>query len=143
MEKQIINDLKSQDISFVVAGNGKTHIKKSNGIIDVASNNHQESDTFMGCCFGLVDLENKVVCVKSNDTDVFTIMLSNYEKLNGVALLIARSSKKWINLTKINEQLGAEKAKALIGCHGFSGCSTFEKINGKSKRYVDKIVFKQ
>ena len=31
---------------------------------------------------GLVDLENKVVCVKSNDTDVFTIMLDNYEKLN-------------------------------------------------------------
>ena len=82
MEKQVINDLKSQYISFVVTGNDKTCILKSNGTIDVASNNHKESDTFMRYFLGLVDLENKVVCVKSNDTDVFTIMLDNYEKLN-------------------------------------------------------------
>ena len=36
----------------------------------------------MSYCLGIVDLENKVVYVKSNDTDVFTIMLGNYEKLN-------------------------------------------------------------
>ena len=38
----------------------------------------------MHFCLGLVDLENKVVCVKSNDTDVFTNMVGNYEKLNGL-----------------------------------------------------------
>ena len=88
MEKQVINHLKSLDISFVVAGNGKTHIKKSNGTVDVASSNHEQNDAFMRHCLGLVDLENKVVCVKSNDNNVFTIMLGNYEKLNGLALLI-------------------------------------------------------
>ena len=43
---------------------------------------------------GLVDLENKDVCMKSNVTDVFTIMLGNYEKLNDLALLIAWSNEK-------------------------------------------------
>ena len=33
-------------------------------------------------------------------TDVFTIMLGNYEKLNGLTLLIAVSNKKWGYLTK-------------------------------------------
>ena len=32
----------------------------------------------------------------SNDTDVFTIMLGNYEKQNGLTLLIAWSNEKWI-----------------------------------------------
>ena len=62
-----------------------------------------ESDTFMSYCLGLVDLENKVVCVKSNDADVFTIMLGNYEKLNDLTLLIARSNEMFMNLTKIYE----------------------------------------
>ena len=87
----------------------------------------------MRYCLGLVDLENKVVCVKSNDTDVFTIMLSNYEKLNGLTLLIAWSNEKWINLTKLYKQLGAEKAVTVIGFHCFSGCDTVEKFQGKSK----------
>ena len=47
VEKQVINHLRSQDISFtvVVAGNGRTHIKNSNCTVDVASNNHEESST--------------------------------------------------------------------------------------------------
>ena len=125
-EKQVINHLKSEDISFAVAGNGRTHIKKSNGTIDVASNNHKESDTLMHYCLGLVDLENKVVCVKSNEVDAFTIMLGNYEKLNGLTLLIVSwSNEKWIKLTKVYELLGAEKAKRLICFHCFSGCAKF------------------
>ena len=34
LEKQVINYLKRQDISFVVPGNGKTHIKKGNSTVD-------------------------------------------------------------------------------------------------------------
>ena len=70
MVKQVINHLKSQDVSFVVAGNGETCIKKSSDTIDVASKNHKESATLMCYCLELVDFENKVTCVKSNDTDV-------------------------------------------------------------------------
>ena len=40
LQKQVVNHLKSQDIYFVVAGNGKTHSKNSNSTVDVASNNH-------------------------------------------------------------------------------------------------------
>ena len=32
----------------------------------------------------------------ANDTDVFTIMFGNYEKLNGLTLFIAWSNEKWI-----------------------------------------------
>ena len=64
-------------------------------VVDVASNNHKESDTLMCYCLGLVPLENKIVYVKSCDTDVFTIVLRNYDKLNGLTLLIA-----WSNIKK-------------------------------------------
>ena len=50
----------------------------------------------MHYCQGIVDLENTFVCVMSNDTDVFTIMLGNYEKQNGLTLLIAWSNEKYI-----------------------------------------------
>ena len=43
----------------------------------------------MGYCLEIVDLENKVVYVKSIDIDIFTIMLGNYEKLNGLTLFTA------------------------------------------------------
>ena len=60
MKNQVINHLKGQDVSFVVAGNCKTHAKKSNGTADVTSNNHKESDTLMRYCLPLIDLENKL-----------------------------------------------------------------------------------
>ena len=63
----------------------------------------------------------------------FTILLGNYEKLNGFTLLIAWSNEKRINLTKVYEQLGAEKAKGLIGFHCFSCCKTAEKFIKKYK----------
>ena len=87
----------------------------------------------MRYCLGLVNLENKVVCVKSNYTDIVTIMLGNYAKLNGLTLLIDWSNEEWINLTKVNEQLGAEKANTLIGFHCFSSCGTVGKFTRKSK----------
>ena len=43
---------------------------------------------------GLVNLEIKSICVKSNDTDIFTVTLENYGKLNVLTLLIAWSNKK-------------------------------------------------
>lgn len=81
----------------------------------------------------LVDLENKVVSDNSNETDVLTIVLGNYEKLNGLISLIARSNEKWINLDELCEQLGAEQVMTLIVFHDFSGCDIVEKFTGKSK----------
>ena len=78
-------------------------LKSQKAMVNVASSNQEESDTLKRYWLGLVDLENKVVCVKSNDADVFTIMLGNYEKLNDLTLLIARSNEKLMNLTKIYE----------------------------------------
>ena len=91
---------------------------------------------------GLVDLENKDVCMKSNGTDVFTIMLGNYEKLNDLALLIAWSNEKQINLTKIYQHLGAEKPNVLIGIRCFSGCDTVDKFTKKPKDTWTKSFLK-
>ena len=41
-------------------------------------------------------------------------MLGNYEKLNGLTLLIAWSNEKWINLPEVCEQLETEKEKRLL-----------------------------
>ena len=48
-------------------------------------------------------------------------------------LLTAWSNEKWIHLTKVHEQLGAQKVKALIGFQRFSGCGTVEEFTEKSK----------
>ena len=93
----------------------------------------------MQYCLGLVDLENKVVCVKSNGNDAFTITLGNYKKLNRLTLLIAWSNEKWTNLANVYEQLGAEKANRLIGFHCFSSCDTVEKFTGKSRHTWAKL----
>ena len=66
------------------------------------------------------------LCLKSSGTDVFTIMLRNYEKKNGLTILIAWYNEKWINFTKAYEQLGAEKAKELIDFHCW-GAATLSK----------------
>ena len=72
-------------------------LKSQKAMVNVASSNQEESDTLKRYWLGLVDLENKVVCAKPNDTDVFTIMLGKYEKLNGSTLIIAWSIENWIN----------------------------------------------
>ena len=96
-------------------------------------NSHEESDTLMRCYLVLVDLENKVICVKSNYTDAFTAMFGNFEELNGLTLPIACSNEKWVNLPNAYAQLGTEEAKALIDFHCFSGCNSVEEFTGKTK----------
>ena len=145
MEKQVINYLKNQDIYFVVAGNGKTHIKNSNSTTDVVSNNHQESHTHMCYCLGLDDLENEVVCFISNDTNVFNVMLGNYERLNSLTLLISWSNEKWIHLTKVYEQLGTKKPKALFAFTASATATLLRslpespKIHGQN-RFLNSIL---
>ena len=68
-------------------------------------------------------------------------MLGNYEKINSLTLLIGWSNEKWINLTKVYDQPGAEKANALIGFQCFTGCDTVEKFTGKSKNECTKLFF--
>ena len=64
---------------------------------------------------------------------MFLLLCLATEKLNGLTLLIAWSNEKRIDLTKVYVQLGAEKGKALIGFHCFSGCNTVEKFTKKCK----------
>ena len=82
----------------------------------------------MGYCLGLVDLEHKVVCVKSSDTGVFIIMLGNYEKLNGLALPTNCFVKRKVYKYNKSKQLGTEKVNSLIGFCYFSGCTLLRRL---------------
>ena len=108
----------------------KLIIKNSNGTVDVA-NNHKESDTLICAIACDLSIWRIKLCVKLNDTDVFTSCLATMKMV--LTLLIAWSNEKWVNLTKVYEQLGAEKANTLIGFHCFSACDTVEKLTGESK----------
>ena len=86
------------------------------------------------------------LCVKSSGTDVFTIMLRNYEKKkNGLTLLIAWYNEKWTHFTKAYEQLGAEKAKELIDftVGGLRHCRGFKRKSRDtwSKSFLNSDVF--
>ena len=96
-------------------------------------NSHEESDILMRYYLVLDDLENKVICVKSNYTDAFTATFGNYEELNGLTLPTACSNEKQLNFPKAYAQLGTEEAKALIDFHCFSGCNSVEEFTGKTK----------
>jgi hypothetical protein len=126
----IHDHLKKKNKSFIVAGNGKS---VSSGFSIEGINNHEESDTLMRRCLALVDITDKVVCVKSNDTDVFVIMLGLQHRLNCQQMLIEWTSEKWIDVTRVHQEIGKAKAEAIIGFHCFTGCDTVEKFSGKTK----------
>ena len=93
-------------------------------------------------CLYLVDLTGKIVCVKSNDTDVFVIMLCLMHRLNCQQLLIEWFGEKWIDVTRVYREIGRTKAEALIGFHCFSGCDTVAKFSGKSKAKWTAVFLK-
>ena len=121
-----IHDYLKKEKTFIIAGNGVT----ISSYCDVGGvNNHKESDTLMRHCFSIIDIIGKIVRVKSNDTDVFVIV----HQLNCQQLLMEWSGEKWIDVTRVYQEIGRTKAEPLIGFHCFSGCATVEKFSGKSK----------
>ena len=68
-----LNHLNKKNKSFIVAGN---EITISSGFNIEGINNHEESETLMRYCLALVDITDKVVCVKSNGPMIQTSSLS-------------------------------------------------------------------
>ena len=96
-------------------------------------NNHEESDSLMIHCLTLVEVTGKIVSIYSNDTDVFVTFLGNYHKFSMKRLLMHWSTNTWLDITKVYENIGELKAKALNGFHCLKGCDTVENFTGRSK----------
>lgn len=68
------------------------------------------------------------VVIRSADTDVFFIALTNIFKMNPRTRLYlevgyaSKNSIKFIDLSRIYKELGPEVAKSLAGFHCFTGC---------------------
>jgi len=79
------------------------------------------------------------VVIRSVDTDVFIIALSNISKMNPQKKLYletglaAKNSLKFFNISSISEMLGQDLARSLSGFHSFTGCDQIPAFAGKGK----------
>ena len=93
-------------------------------------NNHEESDSLMIHCLTHVEVTGKIVSIYSNGTDVVVTSLCNYHMFSMKRLLMHCSTKTWLDSTKVYENIGELKAKALIGFHCLTGYDSVEKFTG-------------
>lgn len=79
------------------------------------------------------------VVIRSVDTDLFIIALSNISKMNPQKKLYletglaAKNSLKFFNISSISEMLGQDLARSLSGFHSFTGCDQIPTFAGKGK----------
>lgn len=77
------------------------------------------------------------VVIRSVDTDVFIIALSNISKMNPqkscIWRLAAKNSLKFFNISSISEMLGQDLPRNLSGFHSFTGCDQIPTFAGKGK----------
>ncbi|CAB4017001.1 Hypothetical predicted protein [Paramuricea clavata] len=95
---------------------------------------HEEADTRMLLHASHATRYNNVL-VRSPDTDVFVLLLhfsltipAKLYFLTGV-----KDRTRILDMEYIVQQLGAEKCKALIGFHSFTGCDSTSSFYGYSK----------
>ena len=68
---------------YVIACNHKTFLSLT-GYTNEEKNDHEEADTLIILCLGLVDdfIKHKIVNVYCADNDVFLLILSHSDKIN-------------------------------------------------------------
>lgn len=99
---------------------------------------HEEADTRMIAHAASIPTPATVV-IRSADTDVFVIALTNIFKMNPRTKLYleveyaSKNSIKFIDLSRIYKELGPELAKSLAGFHCFTGCDQIPSFAGKGK----------
>ena len=86
------------------------------------------------------------VVIRSADTDVFVIALTNIFKMDPRMKLYlevgyaSKNSLKFIDLSRIAQHLGPELARSLAGFHCFTGCDQIPSFAGKGKVTPLKIL---
>ena len=120
---------------YVIAGNHKTFLSLG-GYTNEEKNDHEEADTLIILCHGLVDdfIKHKIVNVYCADTDVFLLLLSHSDKINCQCLYMHLVKGK-VDIKLVCKMLGNETSKALLPFHGLTGSDTTGKFERKSKQF--------
>ena len=101
-------------------------------------NNHEEADTLVllhaieASSTPLPEDVTHFVTIYSSDTDIFVLLVSFYDKLPPHTYM-RTTQDRIIDIRKSVATIGHDKAKALIGLHGFTGCDTTRKFRKKGK----------
>lgn len=87
---------------------------------------HEEADTKIVHHICKIEDDSNIL-IKSSDTDVLVIMLSNMDHLNNDALKIfmevgVGNNKRYINVSQLYTELGLSICKSLPGFHALTGC---------------------
>ena len=89
--------------------------------------NHEEADSRMIFHLKSLSGRNNIV-VRTNDTDVLVIILSNMDKLNA-------SSQIWleVGVSSLYTHLGSPLCASLAGFHAFTGCDYTASFSRRGK----------
>ena len=105
-------------------------------LVTTGVSTQEEADTLMILHAAEVAKSGLVVHIYSQDTDVLLLALRRLPALSDKAALIMGTSehRRKVMLRPIYDELGQEKAAALINWHALTGCDTTGHIQGKSKK---------
>jgi hypothetical protein len=79
------------------------------------------------------------VVIRSADTDVFIVALSNASHLNPNKKMYleighaAKNSLQFINISSLSAEMGSDFSRSLAGFHSFTGCDQLPCFAGKRK----------
>ncbi|XP_046860784.1 uncharacterized protein LOC124454014 [Xenia sp. Carnegie-2017] len=103
--------------------------------IATLSCDHEEADTRMLLHPNHASQSCDSVLIKSPDTDVFVLMLFFCHIIQCDLFLETGVNEKTriINIGFVQQKIGEEKSKALIGFHAYTGCDSTSSFYGRSK----------
>lgn len=96
------------------------------------TSNHQEADTKMIIHAKAADLDCGNTVIRASDTDIAVILIYHSTQLQATLWMdvgtVSKNNRRYINITRIANQLGPRLCSSLPGFHAFTGCdytSTF------------------
>ncbi len=124
-----------------------THTRKGTkstnaGMVSITST-HEEADTLLVLYAVSVTEAGKVAHIYTHDTDVLVLALRRTPLIPQTILIMGTGERRRkVQLKRIYDALGPEKAAALPGFHALSGADTTGHIYGKGKLTCFKIFTK-
>ena len=111
---------------------------------------HEEADTRMIYHMNdiISDDENKKIRVRSNDTDVFILLVYHVSKIGGRSNvwmdvgLSSNNTRRDINISQLLTQVSPTMAEALPALHAFTGCDYTASFMNKGKLKALDIMVK-
>jgi hypothetical protein len=90
---------------------------------------------------------NSFIVVRANDTDIFIILIGNQYKLTDKYIwmeigTMSNNSLRFIDITKLAENLGIQLSQSLPAFHAFTGCDFSPSFVGKGKARPLNLLMK-